>query len=99
MKIRAWWNQFRARHIVSDDPWELLPPPTVQPAVEPRVQMWIGGVVAHRAPPAVTPRIIPMACRRPNGQWVKGWRVFAHNDAERAEVLWAAWVLGQRVSA
>lgn len=48
------------------------------------------------AQPAPTMRVIPWMVLRPNGQRELGWRIFAHHDAERAEVIWAAWVLGQR---
>lgn len=44
------------------------------------------------ATPGPIMRIIPWNCQRPlfgpmSGSYVAGWRVFAHNDAERAEIL------------
>ena len=47
------------------------------------------------AQPAPWRRIIPAPCRRPNGAYVMGWCAFAHNDAERAEVL-CAWLIHRK---
>ena len=80
-RLLAWWRAFRARHLCAPDPWDGRPTVTyARPG--PGTLSWGG------AKPAVMPRIIPMAFRRPSGELVYGWRVFAHNDGERAEILY-----------
>ncbi len=104
--LRDWWRRFVQKHLMADDPWDAAENVAAEAerqraerlaSERAKLQMWIGGVIQHRAPPAVTPRIIPMACRRPNGAWVRGWRVFAENDEVRAG-LWLDDCLSNRWS-
>lgn len=81
--ISHWWKGFKARNIVAPDPSEPIQAADVF------------------ATPVKAPRVIMMSCERPIGLYRKGtrrrekvvlgWRVFAHNDGERAEVL-VAWI-------
>lgn len=89
MSIRHWWKGFTTRHIAAPEPYTW----TAQDG-----DVKASDVLAVRKAP---PRVIMMACERPKGLYIKGtwrreqvlmgWRVFAHNDGERAEVL-CAWI-------
>jgi hypothetical protein len=76
--LKHWWHDFKAQHIAAPDPNDWGRPITA----------------AHS-------RVVLTNCQRPWGTAVKGartrepvimgWRVFAHNDGERVEVL-LAWL-------
>lgn len=78
MNLRDWWLRFKRTHLIADDPNDAFRREVIRAA----------DVVAQPAP---VKRLIPMPCRRPSGAYVMGWCAFAHNDAERAEVI-VAWV-------